>query len=507
QQRYTYTYDAAGRLSRFAEIERQPVDYRYDAVGNRIEDDKAWYTYDANNRLTQQTAKPNWGESAQFTYDNNGNMTRRATSPEIREYSYDDENRMVYERMGRMQCGWDDCWYNYYDVDRHRYNGDGQKVHTQSNFASETGGLFIRYDGADPIADLKHTDGKPMANYYRGLGGEPVAVQNENGNTYEYLLDERKSVRWLATSRELAPTESYCGCESPQWVTNTYRYDAFGVQMGNSSGMAYNPLRYTGARYEPDNGMYLMGARYYIPQVGRFLTQDTWRGTPWTPWTQHLYSYTGNNPINFIDPTGHLPRSTFILGEDSGAGNPAVTVIIRAFIPQAVVSNPVNGEKFKGDGRGPQYEGGTHRIEMMFSITPGTTDAVLIKSAGLTVNLSTGETGRASLENVNIGGVELVDGVTRVGFYGAASDPLVSYAQPLDIFGWVGVDAHGNVAVAGVHDGAPSYEVWVKTEGDLPELIYSYESASLLTLGLPPYVVFSGEYRRPVPWRSQIARN
>ena len=48
-----------------------------------------------------------------------------------------------------------------------------------------------------------------------------------------------------------------------------------------------------------------MNARYYNPNNGRFLTQDSYKGNAYDPWTQHLYAYVGNNPINMVDPTGH----------------------------------------------------------------------------------------------------------------------------------------------------------------------------------------------------------
>ncbi|WP_155986896.1 RHS repeat-associated core domain-containing protein, partial [Paenibacillus durus] len=46
-------------------------------------------------------------------------------------------------------------------------------------------------------------------------------------------------------------------------------------------------------------------ARYYKPEFGRFVSEDTYRGDIWNPQSLNLYNYVNNNPLRYVDPTGH----------------------------------------------------------------------------------------------------------------------------------------------------------------------------------------------------------
>ena len=48
-----------------------------------------------------------------------------------------------------------------------------------------------------------------------------------------------------------------------------------------------------------------MNARYYLPDVGRFVSADTIVPEPGNPQSFNRYAYTDNDPVNLIDPTGH----------------------------------------------------------------------------------------------------------------------------------------------------------------------------------------------------------
>ncbi len=64
--------------------------------------------------------------------------------------------------------------------------------------------------------------------------------------------------------------------------------------------------KFTGQELDDETGLYYYGARYYDPQLGRFISADSIVQAPFDPQTLNRYSYCRNNPIIYSDPSGHF---------------------------------------------------------------------------------------------------------------------------------------------------------------------------------------------------------
>ena len=87
-------------------------------------------------------------------------------------------------------------------------------------------------------------------------------------------------------------------------VTKKYIYDAFGVEK-NIDENDTNAFRYCGEYYDTETGTIYLRARYYNPSTGRFISRDSFAGRKSDPLSLNLYTYCHNNPIRYIDPSGH----------------------------------------------------------------------------------------------------------------------------------------------------------------------------------------------------------
>ena len=87
-----------------------------------------------------------------------------------------------------------------------------------------------------------------------------------------------------------------------------YSYDAWGkcTIKSNVSGIAtINPFRYRGYYYDTETGLYYLNARYYDPEIGRFISPDSIAYLfPETINGLNVYAYCLNNPVMCSDPYG-----------------------------------------------------------------------------------------------------------------------------------------------------------------------------------------------------------
>jgi RHS repeat-associated protein len=277
-----YGYDLLYRLT--SETIDEPgaaddavITYVYDAVGNRLSrtetdsggPETTTYVYDLGDRLVSETTGI---VSSTFAYDPNGNLLSRTTAGQATTYSWDAENRMIGVDLGGGAT-----------IDL-TYDADGLRS-SRTVGAVTTFYLVDRHLGVGEV--LAETTGADTAVYTIGL--QRIARTDAGTGARFYSYDGQQSTRQLTDSSGV--------------VTDTYTYDAFGVDLGHA-GSTPNEFRYTGEQLDPNVGFYYLRARYYAPAQGRFVSTDPEAGKPYDPPSLHRYLYAHANPVTNADPTG-----------------------------------------------------------------------------------------------------------------------------------------------------------------------------------------------------------
>ena len=291
----TYTYDVAGRLVSLQNFNGTKTTYVYDnanrliALENRRSDRSAIATYqftlDANgNRVgivqdepLQPSLKP---RKSEFTYNAQRNRLERAASS---TYQYDAEGQLFSR----------DTFGYQFDAAHRLVNVSGPGSSTQYSYDGEDNRVQAIRDGSatryvyDLHGDLLAETAGDITRYYiHGLG--LLAMITQGGQTYCYHYNGIGSTVALT--------------DGNQSIVNRYAYTPFGL-IADEREQFPHPFKYvgnSGVMTEP-TGLYYMRARYYDPQVGRFISEDP-MGVSSSD--VNLYAYVGNNPVNSIDPSG-----------------------------------------------------------------------------------------------------------------------------------------------------------------------------------------------------------
>ncbi|MCS6862740.1 MAG: RHS repeat-associated core domain-containing protein, partial [Abditibacteriales bacterium] len=135
-----------------------------------------------------------------------------------------------------------------------------------------------------------------VAHYVYGVNR---VSRDVNGSSYEYYHSDG-----LGSTRQLT--------SDTQSITQTTTFDAFG-NIESNAGSSNNAYKYAGQwgyRNDGDDGLMHVGARYYDPLVGRFISADTWLGDITRPQSLNPYVYCEGDSVNHVDPTGFDKQKT-----------------------------------------------------------------------------------------------------------------------------------------------------------------------------------------------------
>jgi len=127
------------------------------------------------------------------------------------------------------------------------------------------------------------------------LQGRAVAQQEDTPNSINY-----PSGRVFLHGDHLGSVS--VATDNDRRVVSRQDYTPWGEARGGD--ITQTTLDFTGQRKD-GTGLLYYGARYYDPARGQFLSADSVAPQKENPQTRNRYSYVLDNPLKFIDPTGH----------------------------------------------------------------------------------------------------------------------------------------------------------------------------------------------------------
>ena len=306
-QRLSYARDEVGNITQIVDsVAGRTINFEYDALYRLISADSSTdtedrtYTYDAVGNRKTVTAN---GVTFYYCYNDNNcddgpqgnrlaNVRINAMSgPLHRQFTYDDSGRVTAKRDGDGQ-----------DLYTIAYNGKGRARqinaitfdYDPNDYRVRNGGKLHHLQGEHLEASYD-SSGLLQKRYFRGViidelvNGYVHHSSNPNDWTnYTFHHDHINSITALT---------GHSGA-----IEETNTYDTFGSPLIVHISGAANDLLFTGREFDPSTGLYYYRARYYDPDIGRFLSEDPLGFEA----DINFYTYVRNNPVNFNDPSGKI---------------------------------------------------------------------------------------------------------------------------------------------------------------------------------------------------------
>ncbi len=301
----SYTYDSESQVKTSSNSELSASysneTFNYDSLGNRTNDQLGNYSYDnKSQRLTEDY-------NHFYLYDNNGNMVsiqNKGLTGSLKNLTYSSENQLIQVEEFLNSVKVKTMSYIYDALGRRTQKQIIDHVDANNSFERK-----YLYDGQEILAELDEDDTTLGVFTHSTLRTDDVLavdvkdtkLANSIG-TFFYLKDALGSITDVVSSSGT--------------LVQHYAYSSFGkvVKISDSAGsdVTTNPIvktsfGYTNRELDVETGMMYYRARFYSPEIGRFISSDPHPGKKSEPMTvNNRYIYALNNPLLYTDPSGEF---------------------------------------------------------------------------------------------------------------------------------------------------------------------------------------------------------
>ena len=285
-----FTYTQEGYIKTDS---KNSVSYEYDNLGNIVKKNEGGieytYKYLNNNRLKSVESN---NKKINISYDESNPLYPSLI--ERSEGEKREEIKLSYEgrRLSIVEIGTKKYLY--------KYDSLGQRV------IKEEGNNKERYQYQDGRIKQVEKEGEYSLIYSYSSNGiiQSVSeISNKDIKTYFYLIDIIGNIVGLVDENGNIVVE--------------YDYSSYGkveVKKDTVGISKKDHIRYKGYIYDEETKLYYLISRYYDPEIGRFISQDSVEYIePSSISGLNLYVYCGNDPINMYDPSGNFAISIGLL--------------------------------------------------------------------------------------------------------------------------------------------------------------------------------------------------